>query len=128
MVRGAFVLLPLSQTEPFECFICSLHGTYSIMVANSIALLLFLNLVLVCGQLGPFINPSERPDGASPDALTNPVYAVGNPLNITWTPVNGIASLTIWQTVPNGSDIGGLQYLPGSRASHSTFNTSAESC
>jgi hypothetical protein len=87
------------------------------MILNSIAVLLLLNLVLVCSQLGPFINPPERLDGASPDGSTNPVYAVGNLLNITWTPANGTASLTIWQTRPNGSDVGGLQYLPGSRAS-----------
>lgn len=93
------------------------HSPHSTMVVNSITILLFFNLVLVCGQLGPFINPPERPNGAVPDGKTNPVYAVGNPLNITWTPLNGPATLTIWQTYPNGSGIGGLQYLPGSRAS-----------
>ena len=83
------------------------------LVANSVVVLLLLNLVLVCSQLGPFINPPERPNGALPDGSTNPVYAVGNPLNITWTPATGIPTLTIWQTWSNGSDIGGLQYLPG---------------
>jgi hypothetical protein len=123
------VLLSVSPPSPmlisFGCFISWLHPPYFIMVANPVVIVLLLNLVLVRGQLGPFINPPERPDGASPDGNTNPVYDVGNPLNITWTPVNGTASLTIWQTWPNGSDIGGLQYLPGSCTYISILNTSA---
>ncbi|KAI9742778.1 MAG: hypothetical protein M1818_003507 [Claussenomyces sp. TS43310] len=91
------------------------------MSAISVAVLLLLNVVLVYGQLGPFINPPERPDNASPDGSTNPVYAVGNPLNITWTPVTGTADLTIWQTRPNGSDIGGLQYLPNSQLLNQSY-------
>lgn len=86
------------------------------MAAHLLAVLLsLLTLVPVYG-LGPFINPPEQADGSVPVASTDSAYAVGNSWNITWEPLNGTATLTIWQSLPNGTDIGGLQYLPGSRA------------
>ncbi|KAF3910237.1 hypothetical protein ABW21_db0203695 [Orbilia brochopaga] len=89
------------------------------MITYLIALfLVFINFGFVYSQnAGPFINPPEA-NGAPPDPKNNPVYTVGNSLNITWT-LAGTVSLVIWQTKPNGSDIGGLQYLP---ASHSVAN------
>jgi hypothetical protein len=82
-----------------------------------------LYVALVCAQnLGPFINPPERTSGAQPDPISNPVYAVGNTINITWTNISSPVALTIWQSVPDEP----FQYLPFSSKAQLLFESTCK--
>jgi hypothetical protein len=92
----------------------------------SLVLLRFLSLLLLagCQDTGLFINPPELPQDHLADPSSNPIYAAGSYLNITWITTLPLVNLVIRQSSSNSENmaISMFQYLPNSSQTHSFRN------
>ncbi|KAH6716807.1 hypothetical protein BKA61DRAFT_654124 [Leptodontidium sp. MPI-SDFR-AT-0119] len=100
------------------------------MVASSLITFCFLFFAVVRSQSpGTFINPSPQDAsvfGSIASISGTAVYTVGNLLNITWVPLaSGSMTIVMWQVDPKQpkTQIGDLQYLPGSSRLNSSHYT-----